>query len=390
MEGFRLDKERAEDRSSGNQFILSTLTLVCMCVCFSPPPRSNVISSRYEAFKDRPFSAFLTHCKLSAKVQAIVIHAVALITSTQVAGQAPKTKKGLVEDGDNDAGATGGGVVVDTESGMRAVQRYLGCLGRFGSSAFLCALWGTSELPQAFCRLCAVHGGIYMLRTPVQSLIIEDVRGATPEELAEGLTEGLTGDSVVEESSGSTGAQEEGGAGDEGGAEGAGETAGGGEEGMVEAEAPKKEPRPAWDMQYRCRGVVDATGKVLGARWIVTAPEYLPANQLLSSPPSPASSSSVAVSAEEGETKGDFESKSDRAAAGEAEGAADVGGRLLRRVCVTNRNIHLSGKEEEGRTFIVVVPNTPGIDNESAIHVLQMDDDSQCAPRGYCLVYVGM
>jgi hypothetical protein len=316
---------------------------------------------------------------------------VALITSTQVAGPAP-TKKGLVEDGDIDAEAAGG-VVVDTESGMRAVQRYLGCLGRFGSSAFLCALWGTSELPQAFCRLCAVHGGIYMLRTPVQSLIIGDVRGATPEELAGGLT----GGTAVEESSGSTGAQEERGAGDEGGAEGAGETAGErekggggeeGEEGVVEADAPKKEPRPAWDMQYRCRGVVSATGKVLGARWIVTAPEYLPANQLLSSLPSPASS--VAVPAEGGETKGDVEIKSDRGVAGEAEGAVDVGGRLLRRVCVTNRNIHLSGKEEEGRTFIVVVPNTPGIDNESAIHVLQMDDDSQCAPRGYCLVYVVM
>ena len=37
-------------------------------------------------------------------------------------------------------------------------------MGRFGTTAFLTTLYGSGEVPQAFCRLCAVNGGIYLLR----------------------------------------------------------------------------------------------------------------------------------------------------------------------------------------------------------------------------------
>ena len=41
-----------------------------------------------------------------------------------------------------------------------------------GKSPFLCTIYGNSELPQAFCRMCAVYGGIYMLRVAPRALCI--------------------------------------------------------------------------------------------------------------------------------------------------------------------------------------------------------------------------
>ena len=54
---------------------------------------------------------------------------------------------------------------IDAATGMRLLCRHLAAIGRFGSTAFLVPMYGSSELSQAFCRLCAVKGGIYMLRT---------------------------------------------------------------------------------------------------------------------------------------------------------------------------------------------------------------------------------
>ncbi|KAJ1765666.1 hypothetical protein IW140_006394 [Coemansia sp. RSA 1813] len=48
--------------------------------------------------------------------------------------------------------------------GCDAVRRYIGAMGRYGRMAYLCALYGGgSEVAQAFCRLCAVSGGTYIL-----------------------------------------------------------------------------------------------------------------------------------------------------------------------------------------------------------------------------------
>jgi RAB protein geranylgeranyltransferase component A len=61
--------------------------------------------------------------------------------------------------------------VLGAEEGMRNVCSHIGALGRFGNSAFIASLYGSGELAQAFCRLCAVHGGLYMLRTGVDSFL---------------------------------------------------------------------------------------------------------------------------------------------------------------------------------------------------------------------------
>ncbi|KAG0292904.1 hypothetical protein BGZ97_005480 [Linnemannia gamsii] len=52
-----------------------------------------------------------------------------------------------------------------TTDGLKSVKVYLQSLGRYGNSAYLCPLYGVgSELAQAFCRVSAVYGGIYMLQ----------------------------------------------------------------------------------------------------------------------------------------------------------------------------------------------------------------------------------
>ncbi|KAG0299502.1 hypothetical protein BGZ98_009972 [Dissophora globulifera] len=52
-----------------------------------------------------------------------------------------------------------------TTEGLKSVKVYLQSLGRYGNSAYLCPLYGVgSELAQAFCRVAAVYGGIYMLQ----------------------------------------------------------------------------------------------------------------------------------------------------------------------------------------------------------------------------------
>ncbi|KAF9395048.1 hypothetical protein BGX21_010112, partial [Mortierella sp. AD011] len=52
-----------------------------------------------------------------------------------------------------------------TADGLKSVKVYLQSLGRYGNSAYLCPLYGVgSELAQAFCRVSAVYGGIYMLQ----------------------------------------------------------------------------------------------------------------------------------------------------------------------------------------------------------------------------------
>ncbi|KAI9592154.1 GDP dissociation inhibitor [Syncephalis fuscata] len=47
--------------------------------------------------------------------------------------------------------------------GITYTRDYLRSYGRFGASTFLCPVYGGSEIIQAFCRVCAVFGGTYML-----------------------------------------------------------------------------------------------------------------------------------------------------------------------------------------------------------------------------------
>lgn len=58
------------------------------------------------------------------------------------------------------------------KEGLERTRAFLTSLGRYGTTPFLFSMYGSGELPQAFCRLCAVFEGIYILRKPVSSLVV--------------------------------------------------------------------------------------------------------------------------------------------------------------------------------------------------------------------------
>jgi RAB protein geranylgeranyltransferase component A len=63
--------------------------------------------------------------------------------------------------------------------GLAATQKFLLSLGRFGNSPFLWPMYGSGELPQAFCRLCAVFGGVYYLDRSIDAVVV-DAGGQVP------------------------------------------------------------------------------------------------------------------------------------------------------------------------------------------------------------------
>lgn len=54
--------------------------------------------------------------------------------------------------------------------GLSKTRDYLGSIGRYGNAAYLVSLYGGgSEIAQSYCRVCAVHGGIYILGQQITS-----------------------------------------------------------------------------------------------------------------------------------------------------------------------------------------------------------------------------
>ncbi|XP_070554457.1 rab proteins geranylgeranyltransferase component A 2-like [Ptychodera flava] len=99
----------------------------------------------YQEFEDKPFVEFLKTRKLTANLQHFVQHSIAMVTD-----QTP------------------------TLEGLKATHHFLHSLGRYGNTPFLWPLYGSGELPQCFCRMCAVFAGIYVLRRDGQALIIDE------------------------------------------------------------------------------------------------------------------------------------------------------------------------------------------------------------------------
>lgn len=54
---------------------------------------------------------------------------------------------------------------------MRKMALYSESLGKYGNSPFLYPVYGLGGLPESFSRLCAIHGGTYMLNTNVEKVL---------------------------------------------------------------------------------------------------------------------------------------------------------------------------------------------------------------------------
>ncbi|MES1915104.1 MAG: hypothetical protein MHM6MM_007098, partial [Cercozoa sp. M6MM] len=57
---------------------------------------------------------------------------------------------------------------------IAALQMYAYSVARYGKSPYIYPVWGLAMLPESFSRLAAIHGGTFMLRTPVDEVLYEN------------------------------------------------------------------------------------------------------------------------------------------------------------------------------------------------------------------------
>jgi len=99
----------------------------------------------YENFLTRTYLEFLKHQKLTENLIHFVLHSIAMVTPS-----------------------------ASCVEGLAATKKFLTSLGRFGNTPFLWSMYGSGELPQAFCRLCAVFGGVYYLGRSVDGVVVAE------------------------------------------------------------------------------------------------------------------------------------------------------------------------------------------------------------------------
>ncbi|XP_075619189.1 rab proteins geranylgeranyltransferase component A 1 [Balearica regulorum gibbericeps] len=103
----------------------------------------------YQDYESSTFAQFLRTQKLTPSLQHFILHSIAMVSETDCS----------------------------TLEGLQATKKFLQCLGRYGNTPFLFPLYGQGEIPQCFCRMCAVFGGIYCLRHSVQCLVVDKESG---------------------------------------------------------------------------------------------------------------------------------------------------------------------------------------------------------------------
>lgn len=59
--------------------------------------------------------------------------------------------------------------------GILNTKKFLNSLGRYGNTPFLFPMYGCGEIPQCFCRLCAVFGGIYCLKRSTEEIHLQNL-----------------------------------------------------------------------------------------------------------------------------------------------------------------------------------------------------------------------
>ncbi|KAJ7310286.1 hypothetical protein JRQ81_007187 [Phrynocephalus forsythii] len=115
------------------------MRFLTFCLDFEQHP------DEYQAQKEGKFSDYLKTQKLTPNLQHFILYSIAMVSEADCC----------------------------TLDGLKATQKFLQCLGRYGNTPFLFPLYGQGEIPQCFCRMCAVFGGIYCLRHSVQCLVVD-------------------------------------------------------------------------------------------------------------------------------------------------------------------------------------------------------------------------
>ncbi|KAJ4446648.1 hypothetical protein ANN_13345 [Periplaneta americana] len=107
-------------------------------------------SKDFEGYEDKPFIEYLKSKKLTPNLLHYVLFAIAMATDA-----------------------------TPCMEGVARTQRFLNSLGRYGNTPFLWPMYGSGEIPQCFCRLCAVFGGLYHLKRAAEALIVSEVDSKT-------------------------------------------------------------------------------------------------------------------------------------------------------------------------------------------------------------------
>jgi len=57
---------------------------------------------------------------------------------------------------------------------VERAKLYAYSMSRYGNSPYIYPVWGLGGLPEGFSRLCAIHGGVYMLNKPIDKILYDD------------------------------------------------------------------------------------------------------------------------------------------------------------------------------------------------------------------------
>jgi Rab GDP dissociation inhibitor len=56
---------------------------------------------------------------------------------------------------------------------IEKIRMYADSVNRYGKSPYIYPLWGLGGLPEGFSRLCAIHGGVYMLDKKIDEIVYD-------------------------------------------------------------------------------------------------------------------------------------------------------------------------------------------------------------------------
>eukprot|EP00002_Diphylleia_rotans_P015170 TRINITY_DN2938_c0_g1_i3.p1 TRINITY_DN2938_c0_g1~~TRINITY_DN2938_c0_g1_i3.p1 ORF type:complete len:632 (-),score=144.15 TRINITY_DN2938_c0_g1_i3:233-2128(-) len=116
------------------------------CFEFSSEENSTKLD---DTVANTPFVKFLDSYRLSPRLRQFILYSIGLLEQSQ----------------DLSPCLTG--------EALPRIKAFIQSIGVYGPSPFLVPLYGSGELPQAFCRLSAIYGGIYILRHWPQQLHFE-------------------------------------------------------------------------------------------------------------------------------------------------------------------------------------------------------------------------
>ncbi len=117
-------------------------------------PGDTLSSIDYTQHDATPFHEYLASSRMGERLQNIIAHSLCFLSGPF----RPQEHSNVP--------------VASTREALDRLSANIESIGRYGDTPFLAPMYGTGELGQAFCRMCAVWGGTYMLRRTVRNILL--------------------------------------------------------------------------------------------------------------------------------------------------------------------------------------------------------------------------